>query len=221
MTHPNICLFPNCEQPRHDLFYCEKHVTDYEAGLEPFSDRSCELPMCSTRTRGQSRLCEKHKGMAYRFSISPDHLLEIVDRNEGRCHVCLHEQGVNLDHSVACCNKPGSCGDCVRGWVCQKCHWLISTATESKQRLMRMYCDSRLTRSNYLGAIRYLAAYDEPTDRTLEQEFELFKTNAQTWWSRGEFERKTPTLDSLAQELALVPTHDMNHDGLTVTHEGE
>lgn len=213
MTHPNICLFPNCENGRDNLFYCHDHIEDPEAYLEPFSDRLCELPACSTRSRGRSRLCEKHKGMAYRFSISPDHLLEIVNTNQGQCHVCFHEPGVNLDHSVACCNKPGSCGDCVRGWVCRKCHWLISTAAESKQRLMRMYCDSRLTRGNYLGAIRYLAAYDEPTDRSLQEEFDRFKRTAQVWWSRGEFERQAATLDRLAQELGLVPTPDNHHDG--------
>lgn len=213
MTHPMICLHPACERPRQDRFYCGDHLMDYEAFLEPYSDRLCELPDCSTRTRGRSRICEKHKGLAFRFSISPEHLLDIVHRNEGRCHVCLHEPGVNLDHSLACCKRPGSCGDCVRGWVCRKCHWLISTADESKQRLMRLYCDSRLVRSTYVSAIRYLEAYDEPSASSVQEEFEAFKEASLIWWSRGEVIRKAPALDRLAQELGLTLSHDIHADG--------
>lgn len=62
------------------------------------------------------------------YGITQAEYLSIVERQGGRCPVCLRlldDVTVHIDHDHSCCPGGGSCGRCVRGLLCQRCNQSI------------------------------------------------------------------------------------------------
>ncbi|WP_353964036.1 endonuclease domain-containing protein [Streptomyces canus] len=50
----------------------------------------------------------------------------LLEFQQGKCAVCrsapTDRRAMRIDHDHACCPRPGSCGHCVRGLVCENCN---------------------------------------------------------------------------------------------------
>ena len=53
------------------------------------------------------------------------------------CQIChdIPERNLHVDHDHACCNKPSSCGKCVRGVLCNRCNMLVDKYESGRMRL--------------------------------------------------------------------------------------
>lgn len=62
--------------------------------------------------------------LMYRYKLTKDKYNEMI--KEG-CNVCgnYQERNIHVDHDHACCNGSYTCGNCVRGVVCNACNQSI------------------------------------------------------------------------------------------------
>jgi hypothetical protein len=67
--------------------------------------------------------------------------LQQLEAMEARgCHVCGTKDagwkhGFHIDHDHECCDRVGSCGQCVRGLLCKPCNNALGFAGDSAERL--------------------------------------------------------------------------------------
>jgi len=61
------------------------------------------------------------------YSLSLDQAESIMSAQGGCCALCGKELGArfSVDHDHGCCDRPGSCGKCVRGFVHQRCNYML------------------------------------------------------------------------------------------------
>jgi hypothetical protein len=79
------------------------------------------------------------------YHLTPKQVAETLERQANRCAICATDiRGrYTIDHNHSCCPGPGSCGKCVRGFLCDACnHGLGSfrdstTAMENAIRYLR------------------------------------------------------------------------------------
>jgi len=77
-----------------------------------------------------------------------DRLLDAQQHACGMCHE-LFEKGqiIHVDHDHACCNRKNrSCGECIRGLLCQTCNIALGHI-ERRSAMARAYLDSPPVRS--------------------------------------------------------------------------
>lgn len=72
--------------------------------------------------------CRRHQRLAKKYHLSPDRLSELEAMQE--CNICGTERdkGFSIDHDHACCDRQGSCGECVRGVLCMACNIALERA---------------------------------------------------------------------------------------------
>lgn len=83
---------------------------------------------------------EKHKAEQWRrkYGITPEAYQELLDRQGGTC-VCGHapdDRYLSVDHNHACCPGDKSCGECVRGLLCNDCNISLGFLRDDPNRLM-------------------------------------------------------------------------------------
>ena len=96
-------------------------------------------PVCSD-CRKDKRDLEKRR--AYNrarrlrmYGLSQPEFDELLTLQRGRCGICATDEpgtkGWFVDHDHGCCSGVGSCGNCVRGILCQDCNFLLGNAKDS------------------------------------------------------------------------------------------
>jgi len=122
--------------------------------------RVCRHCLNSSRRR---RYAEKPASRAakiadhrkWRFGVTAERYRELLERQGGACAACNQpesaEYGGNVkslavDHDHACCPGKRSCGECVRGLLCQACN----TALHGFERLVQLGRPNGFL--DYLGA---------------------------------------------------------------------
>lgn len=89
-------------------------------------------PRCVTCHRAVvkgRRLAAAEKRTLETYNLTPAERAEILLAQGGRCAICRRATGatkrLSVDHDHACCNKPTSCGRCVRGLLCGTCNKML------------------------------------------------------------------------------------------------
>lgn len=98
-------------------------------------------PSCKVDKRDPGK--RRASNRARRFSlygITEDDFNELLAQQRGKCAVCATldpgPRGWFIDHDHACCAGIGSCGNCIRGLLCQDCNFILGLAKDSTDRLL-------------------------------------------------------------------------------------
>ena len=71
---------------------------------------------------------------AERHGLTKEELLEIIEKNNGKCYICNERDWSVIDHDHSCCKKTG-CKKCVRAVLCNQCNVMLGQANDSIDRL--------------------------------------------------------------------------------------
>ena len=127
------CTGPDCEYPQEVKKWslCSAHnqqrragkkltpVRRYKKGGPP--TETCPVPNCTRGIKARG-LCTPHASVTWRMSIHPEDYPGVAF---GKCAICPRVEPLVQDHDHSCCPTGYSCGDCLRGSICQKCNLLI------------------------------------------------------------------------------------------------
>lgn len=86
------------------------------------------------RQVGRCRECMSRAKQASKYGVSVEFLLELEQRQGGRCAICGEPESkpwrLSLDHDHACCPGKTSCGRCVRGLICDAHNRMLGLAAD-------------------------------------------------------------------------------------------
>lgn len=143
------CAVQGCDKGSYAHGLCKTHESQRRRGIPleglyiPGRDYSCEIPNCGRATGRKSRLCEKHNRTRWLYSLDIDRFVEMYSGDDYKCGNpgCGSTQDLHIDHDHSCCGYSDfttklSCGECVRGWLCQGCNLALGHLRESPERLL-------------------------------------------------------------------------------------
>lgn len=73
-----------------------------------------------------------------RYGLEPGRIAQMMADQDGRCAICQSEFGdatPHVDHDHNCCPPKRSCGQCVRGLLCQQCNHALGSFKDDPTRL--------------------------------------------------------------------------------------
>ena len=126
---------------------CETHYMQWRRGVRWThlkSDVPCPVPDCGRRMQASSSLCKRCRQLSWRYSLSPEKVIQLFAPGVRRCFNvdCLSPDNLHLDHSHACCpdgkfgtSHKKSCGSCVRGWLCRSCNLALGYLQENPRKI--------------------------------------------------------------------------------------
>lgn len=76
----------------------------------------------SNHTNKQKHLDLQKTNLYKKYGLTQEEAIVLKDRYDGKCWICLTVEGTSFDHDHACCPGLGSCGKCVRAWLCKQCN---------------------------------------------------------------------------------------------------
>ena len=65
---------------------------------------------------------KRENRMRYHYKLEPEDYQALLDATGGRCPICQNERRLVLDHDHSCCIGPVTCGECLRGLICDPCN---------------------------------------------------------------------------------------------------
>jgi len=80
-------------------------------------------------TEGRKTTYRRYQ-MKLKYKLSLTDYDEMLKKQNGKCAICLIEQSelkhsLYVDHDRSCCSGSESCGDCIRGLLCNNCNFAI------------------------------------------------------------------------------------------------
>lgn len=91
--------------------------------------------------RPACRSCDRARQTAYRHNISPDEMTALLAQQGGTCAVCGTESAGtksgawHVDHDHTCCPGRTTCGECIRGLLCNRCNVMLGMALDNPETL--------------------------------------------------------------------------------------
>lgn len=126
----STCSIPGCPAPTRYTGLCSAHYQRRLKGQAPGAQvqipmrvSECVISGCD-RKPTPSGACAMHGARARTYSLSVLQLDAILLPDT--CEACGRSGAVgrtlHIDHDHSCCPGPRSCGNCVRGLVCEPCN---------------------------------------------------------------------------------------------------
>jgi hypothetical protein len=144
------CSVDGCSRPKSTKGLCNTHYVRFRktgdagsAEIHTMDKKPCSVSKCS-RISGlvTSSLCRHHRQLAKNYSLSEERYIEMMSVP---CAICgSSDETLTIDHDHSCCSNRESCGECVRGTLCQRCNRVLGIIKD----------DTNLLRS----ALQYLDA---------------------------------------------------------------
>lgn len=105
------------------------------------------------RCRICTRAYSKDRGSKLRRGLTPEAYDALLEKQEGRCAICRTDTPGghgrwHIDHDHKCCPGRTSCGECVRGLLCNHCNTGLGKFQDSEETLMKAIEYLRLSRQN-------------------------------------------------------------------------
>lgn len=130
---------PSCRQKgrwargemREQLFKAQSAATGTDK--TPTQKKRCDscgkqyLPI-----NGRQRWCsvcapdKTASGRLQRYGVSQPVFDSILERQGGGCKLCGSDKALVVDHDHECCEGTVTCGNCVRGILCQNCNFKLA-----------------------------------------------------------------------------------------------
>lgn len=125
-----------------------------EAGDAPVGPRNADKTHCprdheytpeNTYVVGGSarrcKTCARDDRLKYLYGLQPGGYEQMLAEQNGACAGCrrvLDEENLHVDHDHACCATKRSCGDCVRGLLCDDCNLVLGRLRDNVATLRRL-----------------------------------------------------------------------------------
>lgn len=141
------CTFPGCTNLEFNPGLCAGHYYQGLRGEEmrPLRERAnCPVAGCMDSfniKQTRSGVCRTHSSMMWKFSITRERLIEIMEPLVCSSPGCTRTERLSIDHDHSCCNYDSvrghkvSCGKCVRGLLCSTCNTALGLLGEDTQRI--------------------------------------------------------------------------------------
>lgn len=85
------------------------------------------------------RRCQQDERKQTRYGFDQTAFEALVDAQDGKCRICAREYVAgktwHVDHDHACCMGVTTCGNCIRGVLCNRCNQMLGLAGDSVQTL--------------------------------------------------------------------------------------
>lgn len=99
----------------------------------------------SGKIRSRCKPCSRKQAHASRirlhYNITQKQYFEIIDAQGGKCAICQIATGaakaLAIDHDHKCCDRYGSCGNCIRGCLCSSCNNMLGFARDNPEFFLR------------------------------------------------------------------------------------
>lgn len=135
------CTFEGCDNIEFNPGLCAGHYAQKFKGYElvPLHEqRECPVKGCGNlyfSSKTKKGLCAQHIALAKKYSISREKLITLFENPICSNPGCSRTERLSIDHDHSCCNRRGSCGDCVRGLLCHGCNSALGMLQENPRRI--------------------------------------------------------------------------------------
>jgi hypothetical protein len=117
----NPCSIEGCERPHYAKTWCRMHYArvlrtgNTDTKLKPVDGEKVYI------YKGYQIRYHRERHLMTTYKMTLD---EFVNRAIKGCEICgdKPEKSLHVDHDHNCCKGPISCGECVRGIICNKCN---------------------------------------------------------------------------------------------------
>lgn len=105
---------------------------------------ACSITVCTNKMVARG-LCSKHYHLETRYNLDLCRIEEMSQKEVCSNPPCDSTKLLRVDHDHACCAGNGSCGECVRGWLCHGCNTTLGFMRDDPEMLrgLIMYLSDR------------------------------------------------------------------------------
>lgn len=85
--------------------------------------------------------CHRESRLTYTYGLPRGSYERMLTEQDGACAGCLRvldDENLRVDHDHACCAGKRSCGNCVRGLLCDDCNLVLGKVRDSAETLRRL-----------------------------------------------------------------------------------
>ena len=146
------CTFSGCAKKAVSKGLCNGHYKQKRRGkpLSPLNPSKavvkplntykvehtpCAIEACTRASTKATELCRNHNTKPYVWGLTKEQLLNMPTN----CEVCgKYDESLHVDHDHSCCNRRGSCGKCVRGFICLGCNTALGMVQDNPETLQNL-----------------------------------------------------------------------------------
>lgn len=115
----------------------EKLYTDYHKGRGVGGTHGWCKECQKSYNASRDKASRKDANLWSNYRLRPEDIVGMLVAQNGECPICSTDIRDNyvVDHDHTCCPGPKSCGDCVRGLLCNYCNTRLGWYESNKKQV--------------------------------------------------------------------------------------